>query len=597
MPPDNTTNILDDGLQATRERFWKVTPQPHVLINPPEESRKYSDGDVSGGSVLGSKGEWRVVSADTSRWVAMDLGRLHCIHAIVLQCGALTRTFSGWVTQVRVHFSTAEEMPAAGDESAWTPLGRDLITNCASDPAREHELALRAPTWLRHIRITPIEWRSAGALSTGENLTQYISMRCAVLAGQQLAESEQSDATSLARARLQVLEGEGTTGSGSAAGSKPPLRCLFNLRRGCSVLSATASGGGVPPPELEADLELVPNGCPSAQGHTPQSVGRLLSAHEAGSATLRARMRLEDAWFDVEAFLHEQPGGGVCEVRLAALARGVAAMANGSAHGGRPVGTIQLRVDSDAMAYAAVRGTRVGLAAASRVEEATGTVVGIDGRDGQLIVSVDNTASSAAFRSWSALHHGKASRGIVHPVKSLGRPADMVGAASVCHPAGTRLMVLYRGAIVDATVREYAGPAHGNLHVLEREGVGGVMRLDLNEVNHATQSFPSMGALMRARRAYLDDLVRHGEVVEDAITGRKLLIEKQLLNISMATGDVRRLAGWLPFVACSPCLRHIAPGFRTTLRLCICRRHVSTHISPLTAFDRLSPRHDRTPCA
>ena len=28
--------------------------------------------------------------------------------------------------------------------------------------------------------------------------------------------------------------------------------------------------------------------------------------------------------------------------------------------------------------------------------------------------------------------------------------------------------------------------------------------------------------------------------MEDAITGRKLLIEKQLLNISMATGDVRR---------------------------------------------------------
>ena len=62
--------------------------------------------------------------------------------------------------------------------------------------------------------------------------------------------------------------------------------------------------------------------------------------------------------------------------------------------------------------------------------------------------------------------------------------------------------------------------------------------MDLNEVNHALQSFASVGALMQARRAYLDDLVRRGEVVEDAITGRKLLIEKQLLNISMATGDV-----------------------------------------------------------
>ena len=489
--------------------------------------------------MLGSKGEWRVVSADTSRWVAMDLGRLRCIHAIVLQCGALTRTFSGWVTQIRVHFSTADEMPAAGDESAWMALGRDLTTDCASDPAREHELTLRVPTWLRHIRLTPIEWRSAGALSTGENLTQYISMRCAVLAGPQLAESEQSDPTSLAHARLRVLEGERLTGG---AASEPPLRCLFNLRRGCAVLSASAIGGGAPPPEFEADLELLPNGSPSARSHTPQTVGRLLTAHEAGSTALRARMHLEDAWFDAAAFLDEQPCGDVCDVQLTARARGIAAVMDGRGHGGRPVGSIQLCVASDAMAYAAVRGARVGLAAGSRLEEASGTVVGVDGRDGQLIVCVDNTAGSGAFRSWSALHHSKASRGVVHPVKRLGRPSDTVGATAIRHPAGTRLMVLWHGAIVDATVREYAGAAHGNLHVLDMEGVGGAVRIDLNEVNHAPQSFPSMGELMRARRTYLDDLVRRGEVVEDAITGRKLLIEKQLLNISMATGDVRAAA-------------------------------------------------------
>ena len=510
-----STARLAAGKMST-ERFQRASPRPPELINPAEEHRRYSDDQPSGGSVLGSKGEWRVASADASRWVVMDLGRLRCVHSVVLQCGSLRRTFSGWVTRLRVHYSTSDEMPAGGDESAWTPLGRDLTTDCSSDPAREHQLPLRVPTWLRHIKLTPIEWRSAGALSTGENLTTHISMRCAVLAGRQRAESETSDAAKLAQARTGLLDGsEGEAGSG-ADGSNA-LRCLFNLRRGCTVQPRTAAEL---PAELVADLELLPH---AASPHlaSPHPVGRLLSAHEAGSTAVRARMLLDDTWLDAAAFLDER-GGDTGVVRLV-----------GS------TSTLAIRVEADAMAYAAVRGTRVGLAAAARMEEAAGTVVGVDEASGELIVNVDNTSGSRAFRGWSALHHGKASRGVVHAVKSLGRPADVVGAASVRYPAGTRLMVLVGGAVVDATVREYAGARHGNKHALRMEGVGVERFLDLNEVNHAPQIFESMGTLMRARRTYLDDLVSRGEVVEDAITGRKLLIEKQLLNISMATGDVR----------------------------------------------------------
>ena len=47
------------------------------LLNPPESARTYSGGGEAGDneflSVLGSTGEWKVVSQDHSRRVALDL--------------------------------------------------------------------------------------------------------------------------------------------------------------------------------------------------------------------------------------------------------------------------------------------------------------------------------------------------------------------------------------------------------------------------------------------------------------------------------------------------------------------------------------------
>ena len=80
-----------------------------VLINPPESARTYSAQNEAGEaevlSVLGSKGEWKVASHDRSRWLALDLGSVRCVHAIVLQCGSLEHAFSGWVTRLQVAYS------------------------------------------------------------------------------------------------------------------------------------------------------------------------------------------------------------------------------------------------------------------------------------------------------------------------------------------------------------------------------------------------------------------------------------------------------------------------------------------------------------
>ena len=88
--------------------------------------------------MLGSKGEWKVVSHDHSRWFAVDLGSVRRVHAVVLQCGSLIHAFSGWVTRLKVAYST-EETPAE-----WTEC-REVLTGCGSDPMREHSAQFHVP--------------------------------------------------------------------------------------------------------------------------------------------------------------------------------------------------------------------------------------------------------------------------------------------------------------------------------------------------------------------------------------------------------------------------------------------------------------------
>ena len=167
---------------AVHRRLWAAAidqAAERELVNPSETARTYSHAeDAEGGavSVLGSRGEWKVASHDKSRWLALDLGSERCVHALVLQCGAIERTFSGWVTRLKVDHSSAEA-PEAGD---WTEC-REVLTGCGSDPMKEHCVHLHAKVYARHLRLTPVAWRVAGVLSTREDLEPHISMRAAVL--------------------------------------------------------------------------------------------------------------------------------------------------------------------------------------------------------------------------------------------------------------------------------------------------------------------------------------------------------------------------------------------------------------------------------
>ena len=147
------------------------------LLNPPESARTYSgEGEASEAgalSVLGSKGEWKVVSHDQSRWFAIDLGSVRRVHAVVLQCGSLVHAFSGWVTRLKVAYSV-EETPAE-----WLEC-REVLTGCGSDPMREHSAQLHAPVWARHVKLTPLEWKIAGVISSGESLELRVRVRVRV---------------------------------------------------------------------------------------------------------------------------------------------------------------------------------------------------------------------------------------------------------------------------------------------------------------------------------------------------------------------------------------------------------------------------------
>ena len=147
------------------------------LLNPPESARTYSgEGEASEAgalSVLGSKGEWKVVSHDQSRWFAIDLGSVRRVHAVVLQCGSLVHAFSGWVTRLKVAYS-AEETPAE-----WLEC-REVLTGCGSDPMREHSAQLHAPVWARHVKLTPVEWKIAGVISSGESLELRVRVKVRV---------------------------------------------------------------------------------------------------------------------------------------------------------------------------------------------------------------------------------------------------------------------------------------------------------------------------------------------------------------------------------------------------------------------------------
>ena len=490
--------------QQSRERWLVATQEATLLlINPPEPQRSYSDRSSSALgaeppplSVLGSMGEWKVASSNQTRWVTLSLGHVSRVTAVVLQSGSLAHVFSGWVTALRVAYSSAEECPA-GDSTDWIEVERELLTGCSSDPVQEHRIFLREQLWAAHIKLTPTRWKVAAALASNEDLTPKISMRAAVLVT--LERFAPPEASGLRRRRT-----EPTPGTASIA-------TFFNLCRGPQIVARTDTVM----PETTGALYLI-----AADGSGNRlRVGNLHATDSIASSeserSVGARLEFEDDYIEASRFL---TASQECTVEVGE-----------DQAAARP----QLTLQPTELAYGCTRGARVSIASGVSHEEASGTVVSVS-PSGEAIISVDNADTPRSFSAWANSHFAKIPRALC-ALRIDARPATIVMSPGVHHPPGTRLLVMRDGALVDAAVANWLGVDYGNRHTLVF--ADGTHTVDLNTYNHTVQRFESAAAFEACRAAYCQKLIDEGRFVEDAITGRCLKIEEQLLNITIASGD------------------------------------------------------------
>lgn len=68
------------------------------------------------------------------------------------------------------------------------------------------------------------------------------------------------------------------------------------------------------------------------------------------------------------------------------------------------------------------------------------------------------------------------------------------------YQAGTRLLLIHHGALIDVEVEGWLGAERGNLHRLKGCGGGKALLVDLNEFNHAQQRFEAAEQFDRVRR-------------------------------------------------------------------------------------------------
>lgn len=603
-------------MQRTSHLRWSSLSAPRlVLINPPEGARRYSDGvevtvgtDSEPRSVLGGKGEWKVASPDSSHWLSIDLGSVRHVHSIVVQCGALGRSFSGWVTKIKVQHSMTE-----GDDE-WTELDRDLVTTCNSDPAREHVIELREPVWMRHVKLTPTGWKVSAALSTGENLEPHISMRSGVMASPHRA----SDAEAVREMTNQAGGGGASlvaarAGTIRAMSAGSPPRALFNLHAGETAVSGmddvdtdsvtwALATSAMESRRLPLRLLRVDDHAAAGEAALSPVVGALVlkpRADERGEGQLESRVDVPEKdwqsefckrrreqlkaegfgkgdkqmiheralleWSDpslmdalkqaVHAYVKERERAGEHQLEYddTWLPASEYLSSTTEDHGtacapeecGARVGDsgqlVNLLPSSESMVYCCTLGTRVALPSADRSDEATGSVVAACASSGRVLVAVDNTRALRSFHSWASAAMGRHADTWMRSLpyaRVAPSPRHLVQAACVHYVAGTRLTVLREdGAWVDATVVAWWGAEHGTRHSLTLNGLGREVAVDLNDVNHAPQRFDDMRSLAHARAAYIERVLADGSEVEDAITGRRLLIEKQLLSIRMAVSS------------------------------------------------------------
>ena len=122
---------------------------------------------------------------------------------------------------------------------------------------------------------------------------------------------------------------------------------------------------------------------------------------------------------------------------------------------------------------------------------------------------------------------------------------DISGASRIYHAAGTLLLVVHGGRLVDAAVETFQGDGtRTTLHALRRLVLDGAMpvsdddallRIDLNEFNSCVRRLSST-ALEAERQAFCTELTREYSHIEDGITGRMCATADNLVSISCLTG-------------------------------------------------------------
>ncbi|GMH82002.1 hypothetical protein TrVE_jg184 [Triparma verrucosa] len=605
-PTSSSSNLTPEALSISLAlQRWRVASpaKPLVLLNPPESSRTYSPPENPSHplSVLGSKGEWKVTSPNKDRSISLSFPALCKVTHVVLQCGTLTRNFSGWVQKINVQYSTSKELPK---DDGWSDLGVDLSTECQADPAMEFPVPLRVPKWMRHVKITPVKWRIAGLLASRENLEPYITMRCAVLAEarkcdtveetedvdngsdaalkrtregiKDMADAPQvvplvnfsknvdvvsnrwtklggmgkgiyknkpknlKEATKESHGTLRLLRQRKDEGETDWFDLSPPVGRLYpNFKPGDCVNTPLGVGviSSVDPETMECTIYLSNNGKTEKMCITPEAapigafdfdskkfnikgmdsfVDMMKDIPAPSEPSLASRLVFNDDWFNVDeftfkAFEYVLVVGDQAESYLV--------------------------VQSDAVSYGWGAGARVSISSANKAELATGTIVSHCQKSGGAIVAVDNTQTLSQFKNWSRIHFENQARGEPHPIRVKATAQDIVRSPRIRYEKGAKVMVMRAGAYVDAEVLDFCGSLNGNRHSLKYAGVEEIALVDLNEINHAVSRFSTVEELAEVRRDYLEHVVAVGSEVEDAITGKRLKIEDQLLNISMATGD------------------------------------------------------------
>ena len=149
-----------------------------------------------------------------------------------------------------------------------------------------------------------------------------------------------------------------------------------------------------------------------------------------------------------------------------------------------------------------------------------GTVVELSGTAGYTF-QVDNAETVEVLSLWVA-------DGItVAPPQQQYRPNQ-------------HLLVEYDGALMEAKVEACAmDPLKPSRHALrlESDEAAKPVLMDLNPYNHCVRRLDSAATTMVAYLSFVQGLLHDGQRVEDAITGKQLLIDEQLVFIETQTGE------------------------------------------------------------